>query len=234
MPKWADAVMPVSEWHTPATDYPVGARGAAEIRRAHYGRGYYHLHGVKGKELYQVTKPIPVTSLYVDGQEWMVDDPLHWYGTGQWSAHCRDATLVAGLGLGLVVHQLVAADRVFTVVERNQDVIDLISPHLPPGKYRIVCDDFYEYVKVFGVNYRWLYWDLAVGDRDTPEVNAAFGAGLMYWRAFMPDAYAVFFGAKPKSRKSEVWRPHTRRYAIWQEASAGAGSPALRPGSGPG
>jgi len=54
--------------------------------------------------------------------------------------------LLAGLGLGMVLRTLVDNSKVssITVIEKYQEVIDLLSPHIPSSKkIKIINDDIY-------------------------------------------------------------------------------------------
>jgi len=144
----------ISEWHTPATRYPVRKIGSAEIRRGHYEPGVYNMEGVDGKAAFVVTKRIRVTELLIDNKIWMVDDPLHWYGMGGLAEACRGNVLVVGLGLGLIIHWLAAKNPAVTgvtVMERNPDVVRLVRRYLPhhTNKYwlRISAYDFWDWSK---------------------------------------------------------------------------------------
>ena len=56
--------------------------------------------------------------------------------------------LVGGLGIGLVLMDIQDSPAVdsITVVEKSQDVIDLIAPHLPlNGKVNIICGDVWSF-----------------------------------------------------------------------------------------
>ena len=121
------------DWQTPATMYPEGSVGDAEIVRDFYPRGYYRMERVGGYVLWYNHYRIPVTELKIRGQTVMVDDPLHWIGMQRLAEASVGNTLVAGLGLGLVVHALARNSRVtrIDVVEIEPDVVKLIAPHLP-------------------------------------------------------------------------------------------------------
>jgi hypothetical protein len=102
--------------------------------------GYYQMCGVRapggeGHDYYRAVKSLRVTNLTIGGEVWMVDDPLHWYGTLEAAATYEGHVLCAGLGLGLIVHALRANPKVtkITVVERSLDVIELVWPHLAPN-----------------------------------------------------------------------------------------------------
>lgn len=146
----------VSEWKT--VDYPVKSLGTASITKTKYRRGNtYLMEGVDGYELLEVTKAITVTQLKIKGKVVMIDDPMHWIGMKRLAEACRGKVLVAGLGLGLILHHLATNKNVksIDVVEINKDVIDLIKPLLPnDDRVRIHPDNV--------LSYKWVH-----GDYDT-------------------------------------------------------------------
>lgn len=148
-------IIKISKWKTPATDYPEKQIGSARIKHGFYNYGYFNNYGVRGYKYFEVTKQIPVTSLEIKDAKiwwvWMVDDPPHWWSMQDYARNSIGNVLVAGLGLGLVVHELLDKSDVdsITVVERNKDVIDLISPLLPKAegvKFQIINKDFYDFI----------------------------------------------------------------------------------------
>ena len=122
-------------WSTPASLYPDGKVGKARLKTAHYTRGQYQCYGIKGFDFFQAVRPLPIKSLQVAGKTWMVDDPPHWWAMEEHATFYRGHVVVAGLGLGLIVHTLAACPDVerVTVVEVEPDVITLVQPHLPPS-----------------------------------------------------------------------------------------------------
>ena len=150
-------VIKINKWKTPATDYPERQVNSAKIVHGFYNYGYFHNYGVRGYKYFEVTKQIPVTSLEIKDDKskiwwtWMVDDPPHFWSMQDYARNSIGRVLVAGLGLGLVTHELlnnVDVDSI-TIVEKNKDVIDLISPLLPKAedvKFQIINKDFYDFV----------------------------------------------------------------------------------------
>ena len=133
-------------WKTPASDYPVQKIGSAEVCRGRYDNNLYLMEGVKGFDFWCNQKRIPVTILKIDGKQWMVDDPLHQTGMSCLAAKSKGRVLVGGLGLGLVVHELVKNPKVerIDVVELNDDVIKLIGPQVPKSKVHIHKGNVYD------------------------------------------------------------------------------------------
>lgn len=140
-------------WTTPARAYPEKRVGKAEVRRVTYKAGFYRCYGVNKYDLFQLPHDAYITTLRIWGKAhsktWMVDDPPHWWAMENLAKNSSGNVLVAGLGLGLVLHALAANDKVkrIVVVEREPDVIKLIEPFLPKDSRReIVLGDFHDFI----------------------------------------------------------------------------------------
>jgi hypothetical protein len=194
-------------WRTPLTGV-MGRRGSVRLAQTHY-RGVYHAEGLDGAKWMYVPNWLPVTVLQErrDGwQDWMVDDPLHWLGMRRTVAHLPSGRIVcAGLGLGLMLHHIVNDRPDITevrVIEKNPDVIDLITPTLPADpRFTIVEADFYKYTQqradaAFDTPGEpdGVLWDLAVGDGNSPEVQKGFIMARAYVHGYWPGAELVIFG----------------------------------------
>lgn len=203
-----DDVIKLSKWRTPATDYPEVEIESARIVHGFYNRGYFHNYGVRGYKFFEVTKQIPVTSLEINDekskvwQTWMVDDPPHWWSMQDYARNSRGKVLVAGLGLGLVIHELlknVDVDSI-TVIERNKDVIDLISQLLPKPEnvdLEIINEDFYTFINRTKRQFDRIIIDLwTTGCREeTMKILYDEVEPLSYYIAeLFPDASVVFHG----------------------------------------
>jgi len=138
-----------SAWHTPASDYPLKRIGTAEIIRKTKRRGYYRMEGVDGYMFYEVTQPIKVTELTINGEIVMTDEPINWIGMQKLAEHSYGRVLCGGLGLGLIVHALTKNEKVteIKIAEINVDVIQLVAPLLPATKKALSVDlcDIYEF-----------------------------------------------------------------------------------------
>lgn len=134
-------ILKISEWKT--VDYPEKKVGTVEIKKIKYGKGMYLMEQVAGYDLFEALKPITITTLSVNGNMVMLDDPLHWLGMKKLAEHSKGKVFVGGLGLGLIIHHLVKNPKVkkIEVVELNKDVIKLIKPLLPEGKVKIFQGD---------------------------------------------------------------------------------------------
>lgn len=204
-----DETIEISEWRTPATDYPEKELGSVRIIHGFYNYGYFHNYGVRGYKFFHVTKQIPVTSLEIKEIEdseiwetWMVDDPPHLWSMQDYARNSAGRVLVAGLGLGLVVHELLNNIDVdyITVVEKSKDVIDLISPLLPKAenvKFEIINDDFYVFINETNKRFDRIIIDLwTTGSREETikVLNEEVEPLTYYIDKLFPDASVVFHG----------------------------------------
>jgi len=147
-------ILVVDEWETPVSAYPEKRVRKARIKKAVYNEGLYYMEGVCGFDFFMVKKPITITVLQVKSRggwgDVMVDDPLHAIGMAELAKASKGRVLVAGLGLGLILHYLDRNESVTSVdvVEINKDVIRLIKPLLPEFKYdfRIIRQGFFDYI----------------------------------------------------------------------------------------
>lgn len=81
---------------------------------------------------------------------WMSDTPLEIEGHRPAIKMAKGHVMVAGLGMGYVALEMAKKKSVekITVVEIDQELIDLIYPRLEPhlqGKVRVVCQDLFKY-----------------------------------------------------------------------------------------
>jgi hypothetical protein len=195
-------------WRTPLTAQAPADHGTARLRLSHY-RGIYHHEGVDGFEFYQTKHWLPVVRLEQRHgrrwETWMVDDPKHWNGMREAVADLPPGRiLVAGLGLGLMLHHMAVEPRftAITVVEANPDVVALIQPTLPADpRVRIQVGDFYHHIEgvaYFGLRatttYDAVLWDLAVGTPD--ETRRCMLKGWALVGAHLPGVPLVQFGVR--------------------------------------
>ena len=163
-------------WATPLSGLKL-EHGNARLRPTTYTRGYYHMEGIEGHELYKVTGGrLPVQQLQRQERgrwkTWMVDDPLHWYGMRERvMALPAGKVLVAGLGLGLFAHHLLERPDItyIEVVELDPDVVQLIGPTLPRSlPLQVTVGDYYQRIGELATQGPYgrpdgILWDLAVG-----------------------------------------------------------------------
>jgi hypothetical protein len=92
--------------------------------------------------------------------------------------------LIAGLGVGMILHPMLKKLEVrsVTVIEKYQDVIDLISPTLPRSrKLSIVRDDIFRWTPPRGNRYDVIWFDI------WPDIEAGrLGEMARLHRRFRP------------------------------------------------
>jgi spermidine synthase len=176
------------------------------------------MEGVGGFEFYRIKGRLPVTGLQQRGDDgrwhtWMVDDPLHLDGMREAVADLPDGRiLVAGLGLGLMLHHMAAQPRftAITVVELNADVIALVRPTLPVDpRVTIVEGDYYAYIHTAScadwprvTTFDGVLWDLAVGkpEQAAPEMFR----GEVLTAIELPGIPLVQFGYRRQKRPNTM------------------------------
>lgn len=204
-----EEIIEIGEWRTPATDYPEKELGSVRIVHGFYNYGYFHSYGVRGYKFFRVIKQIPVTSLEIkeakDGKiwnTWMVDDPPHQWSMQDYARNSAGRVLVAGLGLGLVTHELLENIDVdsITIIEKNKDVIDLISPLLPKAenvKFDIINDDFYVFINETSRQFDRIIidlWTTGSCEETIKVLNEEVEPLAHYIDKLFPDTSVVFHG----------------------------------------
>lgn len=139
-------IFKVADWKTLCTDYPLKECGTAKLVRKKRRRGsIYPMENVGGYGYWAPINPIEITMLYINGRCWMTDEPINLVGLQKIAESSAGKVFVAGLGLGMVAQFLAQNPKVteITVLERNHDVIELISPLISHPKIRVVEGDFW-------------------------------------------------------------------------------------------
>ena len=147
---------------------PVGAKGVASVFHQSFDENTAARASYAGGK-YIATPPGTYAFLYVDqesdgGKICMMSDLSYERTT------CSDAVarahghvLIAGLGLGMILHPIIASSRVksVTVVEKYRDVVELIRPTLPASdKLTIVHADIFEWRPPEQARYDCIWLDI--------------------------------------------------------------------------
>jgi spermidine synthase len=81
-----------------------------------------------------------------------------------WTAcnKARGKVMIAGLGLGMILTAILKKPEVESVlvVEKYQDVIDLVSPHFNSPKLSIICADILDWKPAKGMKFDAIYFDV--------------------------------------------------------------------------
>jgi len=113
--------------------------------------------------------------LKVDGETVMTDTRMERRSNSEFCFHARGRVLVAGLGLGMILHHPLEDPAVtdLTVVEKSQDVIDLISPTLQSPKLNILNADIFTWRPTQGAQFDTIYFDIwpNISDESLDEIR---------------------------------------------------------------
>ena len=168
-------------WCSPVTHYLEAELGKVKIRKHQQStRSAYYCEGVRGELFIQYSpKGNVITQLEISGKGWMTDEPQYVWCLQSFADRSSGNVLVAGLGLGIVVLQLLSNEAVkkITVLEIEPDVMQLISPHFenhPRGRVlEIREDDFYDFMEHDKEQRDVVIWDLAVWGLNDDKLGLA-------------------------------------------------------------
>ena len=162
-----EATLRLREWQTPATSYEEKQVGDFRLKLSRYCRGnVYPYWGMDDYLFFKCIKEIPVMLLQEKAngkwKQWMVDDPPQYRAMQIYAKAAKGRVLCAGLGLGLIQHELVKNKKVTQVVtiERSQEVADLVWDYCPnKAKSYLVIQDFWEFFQKNDEQ-----WDMILAD----------------------------------------------------------------------
>lgn len=186
----------LKSWESPISHLPDMKVGEAELVTVSSTPGIYRRYclgpnGYEGSDAiyYRAKKTLKIRSLRIEGKEWMVDDPPHWWAMIEHAKHYSGHVIVAGLGMGLILYTMRANFNItkITVVEKCHDVIKMMFPPLQEQAHgfvpiSLIHGDFWEYAKLGG-NYDGVFYDLLVGNGDDLQ-GQAIGDMLKIKRLF--------------------------------------------------
>lgn len=134
---------------------PVGEHGCARIER-------YDIPDSFAAWKYGASPGKDFTRLYVDGNLMMSDTDMENETNYEIMNKANGDVLIAGLGIGLILLPLFESKdvRSLTVIEKFQDVIDLVHPAYKNKKLKVICADIFEWRPSKGVVYDTIYFDI--------------------------------------------------------------------------
>lgn len=107
-------------------------------------------------------RPGKYVQLKIGGALYMSDTQMEQRSNAHFVGDATGDVLIAGLGIGLIIAPLLKKESVtsITVIEKYQDVIDLVAPHLKSDKLTIVCADILEWKPEKGQKFDTIYFDV--------------------------------------------------------------------------
>jgi spermidine synthase len=100
--------------------------------------------------------------LFVGSTLMMSDTPMERRSNWRIMRECNGDVLIAGLGIGMVLTAVLKHPdvRTVTVVEKYQDVIDVVGPHYANERLTIICADILEWQPPKGRKWDTIYFDI--------------------------------------------------------------------------
>jgi hypothetical protein len=100
--------------------------------------------------------------LHINGELMMSDTAMERITNKEFIYEAKGRVLVAGLGVGLILQAILDKPEVteVVVVEKYQDVIDLVAERFAHPKLHIVCADIFEYELPKGEKFDTIYFDI--------------------------------------------------------------------------
>jgi hypothetical protein len=157
----------------PNVTVPEGERGKWKVSRFTVGE-----HSIEGLRLAMKGRPVSpgeYTRLTRNGAVIMSDTPAekrdHYSFVRAACGHC----LINGLGLGMCLNAVLQKPQVsfVTVVEEDQDVIDLVWPHYMDQRCEVICADALIYKPPKGARYGAVWHDIwdSICEDNLPEMH---------------------------------------------------------------
>ena len=102
------------------------------------------------------------TRLFIGREVWMTDAEYERRTNIGVVSAAQGNVLVAGLGIGMILVPILKKSEVqhVTVIERSQDVIDLVAPHFNSPKLTVICADIYTWKPPKGSKWDVIYFDI--------------------------------------------------------------------------
>jgi len=139
-------------------------KGVAKIKRFYIGAEeamWFNLRASRDGAMFMITEGW-YCKLVLNGGIMMSDTPMERRSNREFIKTANGRVLVAGLGVGLVIHNILEKENVteVVVVEKYQDVIDLVAPKFNHPKLKIICADIFEHSFDKAEKFDTIYFDI--------------------------------------------------------------------------
>lgn len=139
------------------------SKGEAVIKHFSVGKLNAGLFNVNLRSGGDAIAPGDYTSLHVDGVLMMSDTPMERRSNYGALHNARGDVLIAGMGMGVVLAPILLKPEVksVTVIEKSQDVIDLVAHRMPnQEKLGIICADVLTWTPPKGRKWDYCWFDI--------------------------------------------------------------------------
>lgn len=102
------------------------------------------------------------TRLSINGELMMSDTGMERISNKNFVKNANGRVLIAGLGIGMIIHNILSKEDVteVVVIEKYQDVIDLVEPKFAHPKLKVICADIFEWTPPKEEKYDTIYFDI--------------------------------------------------------------------------
>jgi len=136
-------------------------KGLAAIQRFSISRDEAFFYNMRADDLLRI-KEGTYCKLIVDGELMMSDTPMERMSNLDFISNANGRVLIAGLGIGMIINAIIEKQSVkeIVVIEKYQDVIDLVLPKINHPKLKVICADIFDYKLEEGDKYDCIYFDI--------------------------------------------------------------------------
>jgi len=140
-------------------------KGCAKIIKYEFSKENYPLYNLRhirdGNREHIMYDGIYV-KLIVEGELMMSDTAMERITNREFILNAKGRVLIAGLGVGLILQAILDKPEVseVVVVEKYQDVIDLVGERFQHPKLTIICADIFEYELPKTEKFDTIYFDI--------------------------------------------------------------------------
>lgn len=140
-------------------------KGVAKISKFTFKESDYPLynlrHRIDGNSFMTMTDGT-YARLHINGELMMSDTRMERITNTPFLQNAKGRVFIAGLGLGLIIKNIIEKEEVeeVVVVEKYQDVIDLVMPYILHPKLRVICGDVFDKVLEKTDKYDTIYFDI--------------------------------------------------------------------------
>jgi hypothetical protein len=141
---------------------------------------------INGRSEHLDSKPFTVTQLIVGWDIMMSDTTMEMVTNSEFMRKANGKVLIAGLGLGIIVHiiqDLKAVDEI-VIIEKSKDIIDMVTKEMKfNDKVKIINADIFEWQPEKGEKFDTMWFDIwpnICSDNypEMKELNRKFGRKL--------------------------------------------------------
>ena len=113
--------------------------------------------------------------LHVDGELMMSDTAMERRTNREFIDAAAGRVLIAGLGIGLIIKAILKKESVteIVIIEKYQDVIDIVAPKYTDPRIKYVCADIFEHTLSKEEQFDVIYFDIwaSISQDNLPEMR---------------------------------------------------------------